>query len=127
ETVVSVCPRRNIYSHTIIRIQLAVGSDIGDRLLDELGMGGAAKKRRRAWINPGFCGISTRQRERTDAEPLCAQIGLYRTLGKTVLVNRVDDLQPLPMIDIGHGVVGTVGNPLEDSGQRRVGIDVSTC
>ena len=88
-------------------------------------MAGPAKIRRRSRIDPGLRRVGARQSERPHAQPLRAKIILDGTLGKSVLIHGVHDSQPLPVIDVHHGVVESVVDARTVRGQGRVRINVS--
>src|SRR5438093_1934479 len=95
-----------------------------------------AKKRRRPLIDPRPRRIRADQREWPHVVPLRAKIILLCTRGKTILVHRVDDIKPLPVVDIHDGATrkemaveiltsGAIVKPGPIGGQREVDIDIS--
>src|SRR5262245_58046724 len=87
----------------------------------------STEKRRRSGIDPRLRRISTRQCKGPHAEPLRAEIILDGTFRKSILICGVDNLEPLPAIDINHSVrrILTIGNSRQSSGQRWVEIHVA--
>src|SRR4249919_1935947 len=67
-----------------------------------------AQERRRTGINPWFVLVNSAEREGTHPEPLITCVALEGGLGKTVLINGVGDVQPLPDIHIHQGVIRAV-------------------
>ena len=128
EGVVSKSAGRNVHRHAVIRRQLAAGPNHGHHVLDKRGVTRATEEGRRSGINPGLGRIGPRQRKRTDAQPLCAQIVLDRRRGEAILILRIENnLQPLPAIHIDQAGIKLVVRDARQLGdQRPVDVNVTT-
>src|SRR5262245_50680231 len=102
EAVVALRGWGNVQHHTVVWCQLAPISDHFHDVANEVRMTRSSEKRRGPGINPRLRRISTRQCEGSHAEPLRAEIILDGAFGKSILICSVDNLEPLPAIDIHH-------------------------
>ena len=109
KAVVALRRGGNVQSHAVVGRQFVTGADYRHHVADECSVTRAAEIRGRTRINPRLGRIRAHQREGADAEPLRSEITLEGALGKSVLVHRVDDSQPLPAININHRKAGAVG------------------
>ena len=126
QRVVSESAGRDVDRHAIVWRELAAVTNHFHHIAAEFGVPCPAEVRRRTrQIDRRQRRISPRQRKRSHAQPLGAEIILDWPLGKSTLIDRIDDLQPLPMIDIYHRMAETVGDSSPVGSQRRIDINIT--
>src|SRR5439155_7288726 len=83
--------------------------------------------RGRSRIDPGLRRISSRQRKWPHTKPLRTQVFLVcARIREAVLIPAVNDLKPLPVVDIHDGMPISVADPFIGRKQWPVNIDVAT-